>query len=62
MSRVDSDSQDAVSLIAFGHLDGIVEEGEDCDPGSNASSSCCDASSKHSRLSVVEVCRSNPEM
>lgn len=27
-------------------LDGIVEDGEDCDPGANTTSPCCDASSK----------------
>lgn len=24
-------------------VDGIIEEGEDCDPGANASSNCCDS-------------------
>lgn len=35
-------SQTSLSLQQCGN--GIVEEGEDCDPGSNSTSSCCDAS------------------
>lgn len=31
---------------ADGEIDGIVEDGEDCDPGGNTTSSCCDSSSK----------------
>ncbi len=33
------------SGISLTEVDGIVEAGEECDPGSNATSACCDATS-----------------
>lgn len=33
--------------------DGIVEAGEQCDPGSNSTSACCDPSSESGRASSL---------
>lgn len=41
-------------LVCLLGIDGIVEDGEDCDPGSNASSSCCDASSTLNESSLAK--------
>lgn len=37
---------------ADGEIDGIVEDGEDCDPGGNTTSTCCDSSSKFKSLPI----------
>lgn len=41
-------------LIQHGFADGIVEDGEDCDPGSSQDSACCNASSKCGALDAWE--------